>query len=203
MVKTYMDIPWGPFFTFICVASFTPGPNNLNAAAMGMDGGYRRALPFIIGVYFGVSILLSLVGFLKLAVSDFFYNNITIFKIAGSAYLLWLAFSMIRKKDGLPKVSANTSFFKGVTLQLVNPKGLFFSMTLYALFLTAEYSWYQIVAMSFIWPVITFIAVSTWAFAGAFLSKYLENPSHRRIFFWIMAMLLVYTVVTILTKEFV
>lgn len=197
-----MDIVWGPFITFICVAHFTPGPNNLNAAAMGMDGGYKRALPFVIGVYFGLSILLSLVGFLKLAVSDFFYRNILIFRIAGSAYLLWLAFSMIRKKDGLLKVSTNTSFFKGFTLQLVNPKGLFYSMTLYALFLTGTYNWYQIVVISFTLPVITFFTVSTWALAGAFLSRYLANPTHRRIFFWVMALLLVYTVIIILTKEF-
>lgn len=203
MVKNYMDVLCGPLITFVIVASFTPGPNNLNAAAMGMDSGYRKTLPFIIGVYFGVSVLLSLVGFLKLAVSGFFYQNIMIFKIAGSAYLLWLAFSMVRRKDGLPKGSANTSFLKGLTLQLVNPKGLFFSMTLYALFLTGEYPWYQIIIGAFAIPLITFTAVSTWALAGSYLSRYLENPTHRRIFFWIMALLLVYTVITILTKEFV
>ena len=164
-----MNIIWGSFITFICVAHFTPGPNNLNSAAMGMDGGYKCALPFVVGVYFGLSILLSLVGFLKLAVSDFFYRNILIFRIAGSAYLLWPAFSM----------------------------------TLKALFLTGTYCWYQVVAISFTLPVITFFTVSTWALAGVFLSWYLEKPTHRRIFFWVIALLLVYTVIIILTKEFV
>ena len=198
-----MDIAWGPFITFLCVAHFTPGPNNLNAAAMGMDGGYKRAMSFILGVYFGLSVLLSLVGFLKMAVSDFFYRNILFFKIAGSAYLLWLAFNMIRKKGGLRKVSTSASFFKGITLQFVNPKALFFSMTLYALFVTGTYSWHQVIAMSFILPVFTFFTVSIWALAGAFLSRHLENPTHRRIFFRVMALMLVYTVITILTKEFV
>ncbi len=198
-----MDIDWVPFLSFVFVAHITPGPNNLNAAAMGLDRGYRRTIPFILGVYLGLSILLLLTGLLKMAVSDFFYRNILAFKIAGSAYLLWLAFSMVRKKDGKQQPAPRASIVKGLTLQFVNPKALFFSMTLYSLFVTGSYHWYQIMVFSFTLPLATYFFVSLWALAGAFLSKYLEKPLHRRIFFLVMAMLLVYTVVAILTKEFV
>ena len=198
-----MDIDWAPFLSFVFVAHITPGPNNLNAAAMGLNIGYRRTVPFIFGVYLGLSILLVLTGLLKMAVSDFFYRNIIIFKIAGSAYLLWLAFSMVRKNDGEQRPAPRASILKGLTLQFVNPKALFFSMTLYALFITGSYHWYQTVIFSVTLPLATFFFVSLWAFTGAFLSKYLEKPLHRRIFFIVMALLLVYTVVTILTKEFV
>lgn len=198
-----MDIDWIPMFTFLFAASITPGPNNLTAAAMGMRSGFRRSIPFIIGVYFGVALLLMLTGFLKIIISDFFFRYVWIFKILGSAYLCWLAFNLIRKTDGLDSDREDVSFFKGVALQLVNPKGLFFAMTMYSLFLTGAYSPATTVALSFGIPLMTIVCVGTWAFAGSFLSRYLENPKHRRIFYWTMALMLIYTVITILTKEFV
>jgi cysteine/O-acetylserine efflux protein len=197
-----MDILWGPFLSFVFVAHITPGPNNLNAAAMGLDSGYRRTLPFIFGVYLGLSILLLISGMLKLAVSDFFYRNILIFRIAGSAYLLWLAWGMVRKNDGAEPEAPRATLLKGLTLQFVNPKALFFCMTLYALFISGTYSWRQTAVFSFTLPLATFFFVSLWALAGSFLSKYLEDPRHRKIFFRVMALLLVYTVVTLYTGEF-
>ncbi len=197
-----MDIIWGPFISFVFVAHITPGPNNLNAAAMGLKSGYRRTLPFIVGVYLGLSILLLISGMLKLAVSDFFYENILIFKIAGSAYLLYLAWGMVRNNDGLEFSAPRSSLFKGLTLQFVNPKALFFCMTLYALFVTGSYSWPQIAVFSFTLPLATFFFVSLWAFTGSFLSRYLENPRHRKIFFRVMALMLVYTVITIFTGNY-
>ncbi len=198
-----MNIDWIPTLTFVVVASITPGPNNLTAAAMGMRNGLRGTFPFVMGVYFGVALLLTLVGFLKLVISDFFFQYVLVFKILGSAYLLWLAFSLIRKTDGIDSNRDDASFFKGIVLQLVNPKGLLFSMTMYSLFLTDDYGIVGTLGLAFGLPVITVICVSTWAFAGSFLSRYLENPKHRKVFYWAMALMLVYTVVAILTKEFV
>jgi len=195
-------IDWAPMLSFLIVASITPGPNNLTAAAMGMRSGFRGALPFALGVYVGVALLLTLVGFLKIAVSEFFYRYVLVFKIAGSAYLLWLAFSLVRKRDGIDADREDVPFFKGVALQMVNPKGLFFAMTMYSLFLTDRYDVLTTLGLAFGLPLVTIVCVSTWAFAGSFIARYLENPRHRRLFSWVMALLLVYTVVTILTKEF-
>ena len=197
-----MEIDWMPLLTFLFVASITPGPNNLTAAAMGMRSGFRRVLPFILGVYFGVAVLLTLTGFLKLAISDFFYRNITLFKILGSAYLLWLAFSLVRKDHGVQNDRDDVSFLKGLALQMVNPKGLFFAMTMFSVFLTGNYGIGGTVILAFGLPLMTILCVSTWAFAGSYLSQYLEDSRHRRIFYWIMALLLVYTVISILTGEF-
>ena len=197
-----MDIDWIPMLTFLLVASITPGPNNLTAAAMGMRSGFRKAFLFSLGVYIGVSLLLTVTGFLKLAIQDFFRTYVWIFKILGSAYLLWLAWGMIRKSGGIDTDRPDASLLKGVALQLVNPKGLFFAITMYSTFLAAEFTAAQTALLAFTLPLVTIVCVSTWGYAGSFLSRYLENDTHRRIFYWIMALLLVYTVVTILTGEF-
>jgi cysteine/O-acetylserine efflux protein len=196
-----MDFAWGPFLSFIFVVSFTPGPNNLTAAAMGMKSGFKQTLPFAFGVYTGMVILLILVGFLKIAVNEFFQRYQTVFKIAGSAYLLWLAFSLLKTSDSEAGNRHDVSFLKGVVLQLVNPKGLLFAVTLYALFLTTSATWKITVMQATAIPLVSLISVATWGYAGSYISKYMKNPVHRRIFLWTCAVLLVYTVVTILTHQ--
>ncbi len=51
------------FILFALVAGFTPGPNNLMVAASGVNFGYRRSLPHLLGVIFGFPVLMLGVGF--------------------------------------------------------------------------------------------------------------------------------------------
>ena len=202
MVNNLMDIAWGPFLSFLIVVSITPGPNNLTAATLGMKGGMKTAAPFVFGVYLGVAVLLTLVGFLKIALSGFFQQYLLVFKIVGSAYLLWLAWGMIRKTDGPGDGKGNVSFLKGVALQLVNPKGLVFAFAMYALFFDMPMTPLQTIGTSFLTPLVSIVCVGVWAGAGTVLSRFLNDPLHRRIFYFASAGLLVYTVVTIFFHEY-
>ena len=41
-----MNIDTIPLISFVIVTTFTPGPNNISSAAMGVAYGYRRTLTY-------------------------------------------------------------------------------------------------------------------------------------------------------------
>ena len=42
-----------PLISFVIVTTFTPGPNNISSAAMGVAYGYRRTIPYLFGIASG------------------------------------------------------------------------------------------------------------------------------------------------------
>lgn len=108
---------------FATAMSFTPGPNTLLSAALAANGGLRRALPFILSVPAGWSLmLLASAGGLGALVQAAPALRGAI-KMLGLAYLLWLAWRLagtarLAQADGGLRVG----FVQGVLLQFVNIK---------------------------------------------------------------------------------
>ena len=48
--------------SFACVMSFTPGPNNILLTASGVNFGFTRSIPHILGVKFGFVALVAACG---------------------------------------------------------------------------------------------------------------------------------------------
>lgn len=112
--------------TFALVATISPGGATTLATASGAQFGFVRSLALIAGIAVGLGALVGLVGG-GLGTLILSYPQFQIIlRVVGSAYLLWLAFSIARL--GAPDASANAArapmgFFKGAFLPLVNPKG--------------------------------------------------------------------------------
>jgi threonine/homoserine/homoserine lactone efflux protein len=108
---------------FATAMSFTPGPNTLLSAALAANGGLRRALPFILAVPSGWSLmLLASAGGLGALVQAAPMLRGAI-KALGLAYMLWLAWRLARTArlataDGGLRVG----YAQGVLLQFVNIK---------------------------------------------------------------------------------
>lgn len=85
------------FFSFVVysiVTSITPGPNNIMLAASGLNFGFKRSIPHILGIGFGFGVMVMLVGFgigATLGQSPLMYE---ILKIVGIVYLLYLAYKI-------------------------------------------------------------------------------------------------------------
>lgn len=114
--------------------SFSPGPNTTLATTLAANGGLRAALPFVVAVPVGWSVLLLMTAAglgalihaaptLRLAV-----------KALGIGYLLWLAWKLsqsgqlARTGPGALRVG----FWQGVGLQFVNIKAWMLALTLVA-----------------------------------------------------------------------
>ena len=80
-----------PLVSFVFVASITPGPNNLMLAASGIGFGLRRTLPHIAGIAVGFAALLVVCALGAGALITGIAGAGLALKLAGSAYLVYLA----------------------------------------------------------------------------------------------------------------
>ena len=84
---------------FAFVTSITPGPNNFMLLASGVNFGFRRTVPHMLGIAFGFLSLLLGVGFGLGAVLASYPSLHTGLKIAGGLYLLYLAWRIAMSRS--------------------------------------------------------------------------------------------------------
>ncbi len=79
------------FSLFAFVTSVTPGPNNTMLLASGVNFGFVRSIPHILGISCGFFIMVMAVGFGLGTVFEAYPVLYTILRYVGAAYLLYLA----------------------------------------------------------------------------------------------------------------
>lgn len=100
-----------PMIIFIVVSTGTPGPNNIMLLASGANYGYLRTIPHILGIAAGMGLLaLMTMGGLG-EVFERVEIIKPILKVAGSLYLLWLAWKIanapVKDLDAITQDSPN------------------------------------------------------------------------------------------------
>lgn len=81
------------------VTSITPGPNNFMLLASGVNFGFAKTIPHMLGISIGFLVLLLAVGFGLGAVLTAFPVLHTALKIAGGVYLLYLAWKIAMSRS--------------------------------------------------------------------------------------------------------
>jgi len=188
-----------PAITFTCVMAFTPGPNNIMLTASGVNFGYVRTLPHIVGILLGMTTMIALAGF---GLGGFFraYPEAhSVLRVVGAAYLLFLAYKISTAAStsgdgddgGKPLTPLQAALF-----QWVNPKGWTFILALVATFTTVEQYHLQIVLIVLINLIVTFSATTSWTLFGQAIGRFLTGePRRLRAFNVMMGLLLVATVI--------
>jgi cysteine/O-acetylserine efflux protein len=186
---------------FVLVTTFTPGPNNILSASMGALHGYRRTAPFLLGVASGFLAILVVCATLSSFVTTHLPAVAPFLRIAGSLYILWLAVTVYRSSRTLlegPHAAEPLRFWNGWTLQFVNPKGIFFGLTIYSVFLAPALGQSAAVVWSpFLLATVCFTAVSTWALGGHLIRRWVSTPRRARVLGIVLAGALVYTAIDI------
>lgn len=186
--------------SFAFVMSFTPGPNNIMLTASGVNFGFVRSIPHILGVKFGFVALLAACGLGLGLLFSAYPAAQTALKIAGAVYMLWLAWKVANAGGASASGPAPRpiTFLQAAAFQWVNPKGVIAALGAVALFVRPETAAADLLLLLFVFGLLTILATSTWAAFGAALSKALRNPRHARIFNIAMALLLVASIVPML-----
>ena len=120
--------------------SFTPGPNNILLTASGVNFGFVRSIPHILGVKFGFVALVAACGLgLGLLFTTYPVAQ-TALKIVGAGYLLWLAWKVANagSASGVSAGARPISFLQATAFQWVNPKGVIAAVGAVALFVRPE-----------------------------------------------------------------
>lgn len=170
---------------FSFVASVTPGPNNFMLLASGVNFGFRRTIPHMLGIAGGFASLLLAVGFGLGAVLTAFPALHTILKIAGGAYLLYLAWRIAMSRALGQGGEGNTqpmTFLQAAAFQWVNPKAWVMALTAMAVYTdpTAPFATVLLVALAFV--IVNFPSVSVWAGFGVVLRGFLADPVRLKWF---------------------
>ncbi|MEO0344083.1 MAG: LysE family translocator [Pseudomonadota bacterium] len=188
-----------PLSWFAFVSSITPGPNNLMLMASGVNFGFRRTIPHMLGIGIGFTVMVLLVG---LGLAQIFerypWTNIalTIFSVI---YMLWLAWKIANAaapQDGEVGGTPMT-FVQAALFQWVNPKA--WAMALGAITIYAADN--SIAAVSFVaivFGLINLPCVSVWTLLGVAVKELLQDPRYLRAFNWTMAGFLVASLYPIL-----
>ncbi|MCD6077207.1 MAG: putative rane protein [Ramlibacter sp.] len=189
-----------PLATYCALMSATPGPNNVMLAASGANFGYRRTLPYLLGINAGV-FALTIVVCLGLGAVFARYPQVHgALKIAGALYLVWLSWKLAFARLG-DKAAVGTplSFVDGATFQLVNPKSWMKAVTLASVFMpVGMHPAFGAMVVAIVSLAIGFPLVSIWALFGVAIRRFLDTPLRLRLFNAVMGLGLLALAVTLL-----
>ncbi|MEK4707248.1 LysE family translocator [Bacillus sp. FSL R10-2780] len=191
-------MPIFSFLLFVFISSFTPGPNNFLAMTYAKQNGLKRSITFCLGVAFGFFIITSLCSFFNIVLINMLPLIEFPLKILGVAYMLYLAFKILTSKSNSDtnEKSNKNLFLVGIMLQFVNPKGILFGLTVVSTFILPYYhSYSSYLLFSLFLGIVGLMSTFSWCLFGSMFQKLLLK--HNRIFNIIMAVLLVFSAISI------
>lgn len=187
---------------FAFVTSVTPGPNNMMLLASGVNFGFRRTVPHMLGISMGHALMVFLVGLGLAGVFTAWPLALTVLKVASVAYMLWLAWKIAHAGapgEGRVKPQPMT-FLQAAAFQWVNPKAWAMALGAVSAYVVEPSVWaYAAVAGAF--ALVNLPSVSVWAGAGQAVRRWLDGPGRLRAFNWTMAGLLVLSLWPVVTLE--
>lgn len=191
------------FFSYAAVMSITPGPNNMMLAASGVNYGFRRTLPHLLGITAGVSIQLFLVALLLGPALSWFGIIRKVLAVIGCVYLLWLSWKLARAGQIEAKqVSKPLTFGQALLFQAVNPKAWVMVINSALLFIPRDLNIFLgISLMVSMFALVNLPCVSVWALAGDRLRRLLSAPRALRIFNVSMGALMGITALYLVAEE--
>lgn len=188
-----------PLIGFSLVSSGSPGPNNLVLWASGIRFGYRATLPHVLGTAAGLGgmalAMAAGVGALVTAVPALQL----VLRVAGSAYLLYLAYRIAGSRALRPSEAARPMpFAQAIAFQGVNPKAWIFALAAVTTFRPASLpvvSGSLLVAATMM--VVIVVTASLWAAGGTAIGALASGPRAHRLMGGAMGLLLAASVATI------
>lgn len=165
---------------FLWVAAITPGPNNMLLTASGANFGFLRSLWLLIGIMIGMQLMLFIVasgvgGLILL------YPSLHLFlKIAGSAYLLWLAWKIgtakYEKLETGDALKRPMPFWQGGLLQLINPKAWLMALGAVTSFSLSGDAWRgSVMAISAGMALVNVVSGVIWLGCGTIIGHILAS----------------------------
>ena len=181
---------------YALVTSITPGPNNLMLLASGVNFGIARTVPHMLGISIGFLALLLAVGFGLGAVLTAFPALHMALKIAGAAYLLYLAWKIAMSRSISDKKGAEgrpMRFIDAAAFQWVNPKAWVMAITAMAVYTNPDHPFVSVALISIAFTIVNLPSVSVWAGFGTALRGFLSDPVRLKWFNIAMGALLAAT----------
>ena len=184
---------------FSILSAGTPGPNNILLWASGAAYGFRRTLPHVLGTAIGIGAMTLAVAVGLGAAIAAFPPLALAMKVAGSAYLLYLAWQVagaqaLERSD----VARPLGVMQAAALQAINPKSWIFVLGALTTFRPASLpatTGTMLVAGTMVAVIVP--TAAAWAAGGDLLGRLLAGERARRAVSLVLAGLLVVTIVSV------
>lgn len=169
---------------FLFPLAYSPGPGNMFFAANGARFGLAATLPASAGYHVATWAVTAAIGLGFIAALDQFPGVFAALKIAGSLYVLWIAWGMIRAgaltagKEAVP-----ASFMDGVVLMVLNPKAYVIIALMFTQFLdgaSAEGWLTSVLLITTIFTINNLIAFTVWTVVGDRIAGYFRTDESAR-----------------------
>lgn len=182
------------FALFALVTSITPGPNNTMLLASGVNFGFSRTIPHMLGITCGFFVLVVAVGFGLGTVFQTYPLLYTVLRYVGAAYLLYLAWKIAHSgpvAEGEQGEGKPISYLGAAAFQWVNPKAWVMAIGAISTYTPMNGYFTNVAIIALVFGIVNLPAVSLWAGFGSLLRNVLRDPLWLRVFNGVMAALLV------------
>ncbi|MBQ9442524.1 MAG: LysE family translocator [Selenomonadaceae bacterium] len=198
------------FLTASILLTLAPGPDNLYLLTKSLSSGAKNGVILSAGLVSGIIFHTFLV---MIGVAAIIQNSsfaMTLLKIFGAAYLLFLAFKSFQagrrgEKISIKKTDSQSAMFelyrRGVLMNVLNPKVLLFFLAFLPQFinLSSESASLQIIFLGVTFAVQAFLIFSALAiFAGKVRNLILKKKNLGQIFSYVEAAVLTLIAVSLI-----
>jgi threonine/homoserine/homoserine lactone efflux protein len=181
-----------PLYAFVFAGLFSPGPNVILLTTSGARFGFKRTLPHVLGVAFGVGITSALTGFGIGALLLAQPALTLILKCLAAAWILWMAWKLFRSTRG-PQAQGRDrpfTFIEAVLFQWVNPKIWAIAMAASSGYAIGLPPMQEAFRLGSAFSGINLFVCLFWTFAGSLLAVLMTRPAWWRGFMTVMALAL-------------
>ena len=182
---------------FSSVAAFSPGPNNIMTSYTAFNFGFKKAMPTMLGVISGWTILIILLILTSAIVFQKFEIIQFKIKILGSIYLLFMAYKLSfpgenkkKKIDPKPVTFTNTFFF-----QFVNPKSIIIGLTAISMFISNQNFLRDSIMLVIVFFFMAICSQLGWCLTGKYMRKFATSEKFVKNFNYFMSFLLIVCVI--------
>ena len=188
---------WISFLTYTVITAITPGPNNIMSMSNGSRLGFRKALPFNLGIGVGfTAVMIACTAFCSL-LSSLIPRIRFPMLVVGAAYILYLAWKTFRSSDVIQEDHSREGFLSGLFLQFINPKIYIYCIVSMESYILPYYQGQPLPLLGFalLLALIGFAGTLCWSAFGSVFKLLFSR--HARVVNTAMALLLVYCAVSL------
>ena len=188
---------WFSFLTYAIITAVTPGPNNIMSMSNGSRKGFKKALPFNLGIWVGFSLVMILCTLFCNVLLAWIPKIKMPMLVIGAIYMLFLAWETFRSDGSFSEDHSKEGFLSGLFLQFVNPKIYIYCIMSMEAYILPFYQGqiFTLLGFALLLAWIGFVFTLAWSAFGS-VFRWLFSR-HTRVVNTIMALLLVYCAVSL------
>jgi cysteine/O-acetylserine efflux protein len=183
---------WVNFMTYAIITAVTPGPNNIMSMSNAGQQGFKKSLPFNMGIWIGFSIVMLVCTFFCNTLSGIIPKIKLPMLIIGALYMLWLAWKTFRSSSEIKEDHSRSGLLSGLLLQFINPKIYIYCIVSMEAYILPFYQgeWSELIFFALLLAFIGFVFTLCWALFGSVFK--LLFSKYAKVTNTVMALLLVY-----------